>query len=603
MKSYIWAFLALALLSAVILRGCNRGASDAGKQESAEIEINGITYGDWTIYTIGKGTKPDDGYKNEMVTDTMSDPKTFNPPISNESSSSTAVAGCFEGLTTQDGITLQVIPALAESWDISEDHLTYAFHLRKDVKFSDGVPMTADDVIFTFNDIIFNDDIPGISMRDILTIKDKRVIVEKIDDFTVKMTMPSPFAPFTRIVGGAEIMPKHVLEQSVLDKKYSSTWTISTDPKEIIGTGPYKLTIYEKGQRLIQEANPYYWRKEFPKIGKRIILIVPNIDTSSLKFAGGETDSFGVRGEDYAYFARMSENKDFTMYDCGGTSGTLFLVFNQSVLGVPEHMQVWFRDKQFRQAVAHAVDVERIIDEVYRGMAEPLFSAEPASNKLFHNPNVKRYKYDVEKAKAILDKAGYIDSDGDGIREKPAGVPVKFILTTNSGNNTREQSCQIILNDLRAIGLDVSYTPLDFNNLVTKMDTGGEWHAMMMGLTGGVEPHFGFNVWKTDGSVHLYNQRPLEEEHEGDWNKWEKGLQEWEYKIEEIFERGVEEFDPVKRKQIYDEWQDIVAEELPYIYIATQKAVYAVRNKYKYLKPTAYGGIFHNIDTELEIVP
>jgi peptide/nickel transport system substrate-binding protein len=266
-------------------------------------------------------------------------------------------------------------------------------------------------------------------------------------------------------------------------------------------------------------------------------------------------------------------------------------------------MQVWFRDKKFRQAVAHAVDKQRIIDEVYKGIAEPLFAAEPASNKLFHNPDVKKYEYDIEKAKSILQKAGYIDYDGDGTREKPRGVPVKFILTTNSGNNLRENSCQIIKKDLQRIGLDVSYTPLEFNNLVTKVDTAGEWHAMIMGLTGGIEPHFGANVWKTDGNVHMYNQRPVSPDDERDWDRWQAGLRDWEYEIEEIYERGVEELDQAKRKAIYDEWQEIVAEELPYIYLVTSKTIPAVKNKFKNLKPTAYGGVFHNIDTELEIIP
>ena len=606
MKNNIWIFLIICLYMAFLISGCSKNNPDKEEQTGKKddnIEINGIKYGDWTVYTMGKGKKPAGGYKNELVTDTISDPKTFNPPLANETSSTTAFGGLFEGLTTQDGVTLQVIPSLAEKWDISEDGLVYTFYLRKDVKFSDGVQMTADDVLFSFNDITFNEKIAGISMRDVLTVKGQRPLVEKINDYTIKMTLPFKFAPFDRLVGGVEILPKHILEQSVKNDTFSSTWTIGTDPKEIVGTGPYRLTIYEKAQRLIQEANPYYWRKDFPKITKRVILIVPDINTSALKFTSGDTDVFGTRGEDYAGFAKIAEEKDFSMYDCGGASGTLFLMFNQNVIGVPEHMQVWFRDKKFRQAVAHAIDVERIIEEVYRGMAEPLFSAVPPSNPLFHNPNVKRYDYDLEKAAKMLSDAGYIDYDGDGIREKPKGKPVKFILTTNAGNNVREQSCQIIRNDLKRIGLDVTYNPLDFNNLVTKIDTGGEWHAMMMGLTGGVEPHFGFNVWKVDGSVHMYNQKPIQPQDKSDWDKWEKGLQDWEYKIQEIFERGVEELNHSKRKKIYDEWQEIVAEELPYIYIATQKSIPSVRNKFKNLKPTAYGGVFHNIDTELEIMP
>ncbi len=603
MKRSYWTSAISVATGIVFLLGCLGCGSKKTYVEAKAQEINDIQYEELTVYTMGIGKRPSSGYKNEIVLTSISDPKTFNPYTASETSSTDAFAGVFEALTKQDGVTLEVIPSLAESWEVSDDGLTYTFHLRKNVRFNDGEPMTADDVVFSFNELLYNEDIPGVSMRDILTIKGKRVQVEKIDDHTVKMTLPSKFAPFLRIVSGVDILPKHAIEDIVERKEFGSAWNINTDPREIIGIGPYRIASYKEGQRLIQEPNPYYWNKGFPKIAKRIILIVPNLDTAVLKFKSGETDLSGTRGEDYATYKDLAIEKDFSMYDCGGSSGTLFLFFNQNVLGVPKHMQAWFRDKKFRQAVAHAVDKQRIIDEVYKGIGEPLFAAEPASNKLFHNPDVKKYEYDIDKAKSILQKAGYIDYDGDGIREKPRGVPVKFILTTNSGNNLRENSCQIIKKDLDRIGLDVSYTPLEFNNLVTKIDTAGEWHAMIMGLTGGIEPHFGANVWKTDGNVHMYNQRPVNPDDETDWDRWKAGLRDWEYRIEEIYERGVEELDQTKRKAIYDEWQEIVAEELPYIYLVTSKTIPAVKNKFKNLKPTAYGGVFHNIHTELEIIP
>lgn len=626
MKTAIYLVFAIGIAATAIFSGCIGGdpeeednsirdikkeddSAAENKTEEAFITINGVGYYDWTIYTMGKGNRPEGGYAKEMVLSSISDPKTLNPVIANETSSSVAFAWVFEGLTDVDTVTQQVVPSLAKSWEIGEDGQTYTFYLREDVKFSDGKPMTADDVIFSFNDVTFNEDIAGVGMRDLLKIKGKLPKVEKIDDYTIRITTPTKYAPFLRHVGWVVILPKHALQAAVDANKFGSTWTVSTDPKEIIGTGPYRLTIYENGQRLVQEPNPYYWRKGFPRIKTRTTLIVPNIDTSVLKFKSREIDSFGTRGEDYNTFKNEALENDFSLYDCGPASGTLFLTFNQNVLGIPERMHVWFRDKKFRQAVAHALNVDRIIEEVYRGMGERLFAAEPQSNPLFHNPNVKKYEYDLDKAREMLEEAGYIDYDGDGIREKPKGTPVKFILTTNSGNNIREQSCQIIGGSLKQIGLDVSFTPLAFNNLVAKLNMAGDWHAMILGLTGGVEPHGGFNVWKVEGRTHMYNQKPLkpnDKEQVKRWEKdcelWKNGLRDWEYKIQEIFERGVEELDQKKRKAIYDEWQEIVAEELPYIYLVAQKTVPAVRNKFRNLKPTVYG-TFHNLHTELEIIP
>jgi len=238
-----------------------------------------------------------------------------------------------------------------------------------------------------------------------------------------------------------------------------------------------------------------------------------------------------------------------------------------------------------------------------------LWSPEPASNPLFHNPNVRQYPYDLDKAKAILKAAGYKDYDGDGIIEKPKGTPVKFVLTTNSGHDVREKMCQIIAEDLKNLGMNVAYQPLEFNNLVNKLQNTYDWEAMVLGLTGGIEPHFGRNVWATEGRTHMFNQkplRPLEESRLPAWEQsvaqWRTGIEPWEREIEELFDKGVQIFDFEERRQLYFKWQEIVAENLPFIYLTTPRALVGMRNKFINQKPTAYGGIYHNLDTELSIM-
>lgn len=580
--------------------------------------INGIIYGDLTVNTLEQGPKHAP-YPNELVVSSTSDPKTFNPHTANETSSTTAFAGVFEGLTSSDGVTLEVIPSLAERWEVAEDRVTWTFHLRKDVRFHDGTPMTADDVVFSFNDIVLNDDIPGIAMRDILTIAGEKVRCEKVDDHTVRFITPVPFAPFDRIVGGVEIVPKHLLEAVVNEGKYASHWNVGCDLRTIVGTGPYRIAQYKNGEMLVQERWEGYWNNaRFPErpgpIAVRKVLIIPNVNTAVLKFKSGETDTYGLRMEDYAKLAAAAEKKNFTIYDMGGSSGTLYLILNQSTVtgegrGIAPEMQRWFRDVEFRRAVAHAIDKGSIIRLVQLGLSEPLWSPEPPSNALFHNPNVCTYPYDLEKAKAMLEAAGYRDSDGDGIREMPKGTPVEFVLTTNSGNEVRVRMCQIIQEDFREIGLRVTFQPLEFNNLVNKLQNTCDWEAMVLGLTGGIEPHFGRNVWATDGRTHMWNQRPLKPSAKrklGEWKKsvaaWAKGLRPWEYEIENLFDEGVKIFDFEARRQVYFRWQQIVSEQLPFIYLTTPKSLVAGRNKFVGLKPTAYGGTFHNLDTKLMVL-
>lgn len=577
--------------------------------------INGVQYQEFTVYTFGRGRKAEP-YKNEIVGASLSDPKTFNPPTANETSSTDILLYCFEGLTTINGVTGKVEPAAAESWESSEDGLVWTFHLRKDGRFCDGKPLTAEDVLFSFNEVCFNEDIPGVAMRDILRMEGKYPIVEKVDDSTVRFTLPAKFAPFVRMVGGVEILPKHILKKAVDSGEFASTWNVGTDPKEVVGSGPFRVSEYRNGERVVLTANEYYYCKDsegrqFPQIKRMTLLICPDWNTMMVKFKAGQTDGYPVRGEDYAALRRVAIEQDFSMYDGGAPLGSEFLMFNQNVLGLSAEKQVWFRDLEFRKACAYAIDRDAIVRNVLMGIGQALDSSESPSNPIFYNPNVKKYRYDPKEARRILKQAGYVDSDGDGIIEKPKGVPVKFMLSTNTGNNIRENTCQIITSDLRKLGMDVTFSPLEFNNLVRKLQETFDWEAMVMGLTGSLDPHWGKNVWAHDGRTHFWNQKPFKPSRESDlaeWEdkakKWEEGVRDWEKEMDDLYNQAAREMDEQKRIQLYWKHQELVVEKLPLIPAVTPKYLAAIRNKFLNTKPTPLGRrLYHNADRELMISP
>ncbi len=577
--------------------------------------INGVQYQEFTVYTVGRGRKAS-AYESEIVGAAMSDPKTFNPPTANETSSTDILLYCFEGLTTVNGVTAEVVPAVAESWESSEDGLVWTFHLRKDARFCDGQPVTAEDVLFSFNDVCFNEDIPGIAMRDILKIEGEPPVVEKVDDHTVRFTLPSKFAPFARMVGGVEILPKHILKKAADAGEFASTWNVGTDPKDVVGSGPFRISEYRNGERVVMTPNEYYYYRDsegrqFPQIKKMTLLICPDWNTMMVKFKAGQTDGYAVRGEDYAALRRAAIEQDFSIYDGGAPLGSSFLMLNQNVVGVPKEKQVWFRDLKFRQACAYAIDRDAIVRNVMRGIGVILDSSESPSNPIFHNPNVRKYRYDLTKARRILREAGYIDYNRDGIIEKPRGVPVKFMLSTNAGNNMREQICQIIASDLKKLGMDVTFSPLEFNNLITKLQATFDWEAMVMGLTGSIDPQWGKNVWSYDGRTHFWNQKPLKPSRESDleeWEnkvkRWEEGVRDWEREIHDLYNQAAQEMDEQQRIGLYWKHQEIVGEQLPLILTVTPKYVAAIRNKFLNLKPTPLGRrLYHNADRELMITP
>ncbi len=534
-------------------------------------------------------------YGGNLVLSTTSDPRSFNDIMAKETSTSMVTGYIFEGLTTVNPYDLKVEPNLAQSWTVSDDGTIWDFFLREDVFWNDGKKFTADDVVFTFNQLIYNPDIPS-SAKDSFTVDGKIFKVEKISDYVVRFTLPIKFAPFLRSMGQA-ILPKHKLQAAVDKKEFNITWGIDTDPKEIVGTGPFKLSEYRPGERLVFVPNPFYWKKSaqgdrLPYLGKIIYLIVQNADTSLLKFMDGELDSYAVRGSDYPLLKPLEAKKDFTIYDGGPAFGTNFIFFNQNRGISPDTKKPivdpiklkWFTNLSFRKAVAYAIDKEKIIEIVMNGLGYPQDSSMSPSAGFYYNPNVIKYRYNIEKAKAILSEAGFKDRNGDGFIEDSKGNTVKFNLYTNSGALERIQIAGIIRHDLELLGMDVNFQVLEFNTLVSKLTGNFDFDAIIIGLTGGIEPHFGKNVWMSSGQLHMWYPRQ-----ETPQTKWEK-------RIDEIFTQGVQELNEDKRKILYDEYQLIVSQQLPMIYTALSSSLYAVRNKFGNLHPTSYGGVFHNIE-------
>ena len=534
-------------------------------------------------------------YGGDLILSSTSDPKSFNDITAQETSTHTVTGYIFEGLTHLDALTLKVEPALAESWLVSEDGMTWTFHLRANVRWNDGEPFGADDVVFTFNDLIYNDDVVC-SGRDIFKIDGKIFKVEKVDDLTVRFTLPVKFAPFLASMGQS-ILPKHKLAKAVAQKKFNFTWGIDTPPSEIVGTGPFKLASYLPGERFVLVRNPLYWKnsadgKNLPYLDRIIYLIVQNQDTSMLKFLDGEVDFISLRGFEYPMIKPREAQGNFTVYDSGPDFGSSFLVFNQNTGINPKTKKTfvepvkskWFLDIHFRRAVAHAIDKTKMIEILMNGLGYPQISDMSESAGFFYNPNVEVYEYDLNKAKKILHDAGYIDRNADGVIEDPDGHNVEFNLLTNSGNVERVQIASIIRHDLQSLGMKVNFLSLEFNTLVTKLNATYDWDAIVLGLTGGIEPHFGKNVWHSTGSLHMWY--PLQK----------KPATLWEKRIDEIFDQGVSQLDENKRKALYDEFQLIVSQELPLIYTVLNSNLYAIRNKFGNLKPTSFAGPFHNIE-------
>ncbi len=534
-------------------------------------------------------------YGGSLVLSTTTDPKSFNPIVAKEVSTTAITGYLFEGLTTTNGVTLKVEPNLAKRWTVDESGKVWTFYLREDVNWFDGEQFTASDVIFTFDKLVYNSQIPTAS-RDIFTVEGKEFKVEKIDEFTVRFTLPVVFAPFLRSMSH-EILPQHILEKPVRKGEFSSYWGLGTDPNKIIGTGPFKLESYSPGERLVLVRNKDYWKKDsqgnsLPYLDKVVYRIVQNQDVALLKFLEGELDYYSLRGQDYPVLKPKEKTADFKVYNAGPSFGSNFLVFNQNRGKNPRtgsryvapYKLNWFTDVKFRQAVAYAVDRDSIISIIMNGLGAPQYSSMSPSAGFFYNPDVKKYPYDLEKAKSILKSIGIYDRDGNRIAEDEEGNELVFNLFTNADNTTRLAIGNIIRKDFKRIGFKVNFVPLEFNQIVAKLDSTFDWDVILLGLTGGIEPHFGNNVWQSSGHLHMWYPRQ------------EEPVTPWEARIDKIFDKAVQTLDKEKRKRLYDEWQEIVSEKVPFVYTVLGFNIFAVKQKFGNLAPTAYGGAFHNLE-------
>jgi peptide/nickel transport system substrate-binding protein len=514
----------------------------------------------------------------------VSDPRTFNPILAQETSSTGPIGGLFDGLVEDNGETTETEPALAESWTTSKDGRTWTFVLRKGAQWSDGAPVTADDVVFTFK-VIYDPKIPN-SLQDVLTVAGKPIAVTKVNDLTVQFRTAEPFGPFLRSIG-VGILPRHKLEAAYLAGTFNQTWTVKTPPKELVGTGAYVMTEYRPAQRITYLRNSHYWKADLkgqrlPYILRIDLTIVPNQEANRLLFQQGSTDSYGIRPREYAEFKRNEKAGKYTVYDGGPSFGTQFLSFNQNPRsGMPDYKLKWFQNQKFRQGVAYAIDRQGIADQVFAGHAIPQYGPESPADKFFFNPKVMQYPYNLDKAASTLAEAGF-KKGPDGALRDPQGHPVEFVISTNADNQDRVAIGNIIRQDLSRLGMKVTLAPEAFNTLVNKLVESYRWEAMVLGLTGGIEPHNGQNVWKSSGSLHMWSPKET------------SPATPWEAEIDRLFTLAATTVDQNKRKAYYDRYQEIAAEQVPFIYTTIPTSYVAVRNKFGNIKYTAFGGPFWN---------
>jgi peptide/nickel transport system substrate-binding protein len=576
--------------SSGLRRGATRVSGAAARRRWLALAVVGLLIGLGLAACSGKAFKADAAKVSQIIEAQLGDPNTFNYALNN--SSPNVFGNLYEGLISENALTSQVEPALAEKWE-QPDKQRLIFTLRENLKWSDGQPLTVDDVVFSYQDIYLNPEVPT-DIQDVLRIgKDRKLpTVRKLDGRRVEFTIPEPFAPFLRSLGLA-ILPKHSLEAAVKNtekgqSKFLSTWGTNTDPRKIVCNGPYRLESYVTSQRVVFGRNPYYWRRDaagqqLPYIDRVVWKLVENRDVSMMQFRSGGSDVLEpIRPEDFPLLKKEERRGKFTLYAGGPRQATPFITFNLNQgkrNGKPLVDPIkskWFNNLAFRQAVAYGIDREKINTNLYRGLGflvnSPLIPQSPYF--LAPEQGLKTYGHDPAKAKQILKAAGF-KYDAQGQLEDADGHPVKFTLLTNAENTLRVNIIAQIKQDLARIGMSVALNPVQFNVLGNKVSNDLDWESVMMLYGGGLEPHGGSNMWSTTGASHIFNQKPTGQSRpiQGQMTA------PWEKDIENLYIQGAQELNEAKRQAIYAKTQQISQENLPFIYLVTERIMAVVRDR------------------------
>ena len=511
----------------------------------------------------------------------LGDPKTFNYDWAQETSSTDPLGFILATLIEADEGGMPSLPGLAKDWWFSDDGLTFFVQIREGIQWSDGAPFTLDDVYWTFVNVSFVPENTANGNGSYLDSNDQLPVVEIVDDTTISFTWTVPQVTALRQIGFRPIMPKHVLEEVVANGTYPEFWTIA-DFDKLVGMGPFVITDYIEGVRIVFERNPYYWKVDgngvrLPYFDKLNYELLADQNTSLLRFEAGQIDLYGPTAEQFPRLAEMAADKGWITGVGGPALGSQFVTFN---FNNPDPVKrEWFRNDGFRRAFVYAMDRDAIIESLYNGLGSPLYGpVSPSSG--FYYPEIEKfdYKYSITRARLQLRRGGF-DWLPDGTCVDANGNPIEFELTTNAGNIVREAISNIIVDGAAKLGIKVNFRPIDFNTVVSRLND-ATYDAVVIGLTGSVDPGTGWNVYRLDGGLHFWNYPP---DYNPDDHITEDMyiLPDWEKRVDEIYRLQTSAVDPQDRYDLFAEFQMLFAEYQPIVFTIAQNFLYVYKNNIK----------------------
>jgi peptide/nickel transport system substrate-binding protein len=478
--------------------------------------------GDWLIYNLGD------------------EPGILNPITATDLYESIVDGGnVYETLVKRDDKTLELIPLLADSWKISDDKLIYTFFIKKGIKWHDGVPFTSHDVVFSYNKIMD----PNVDAPHLRSYYKDIKKVQALDDYTVRFTYARPYFLALEFCGGMPIVPQHIFENGDFNSNPAG--------RSPVGTGPYRFLRWDTGKEIVLERNENYWGKR-PHM-KRIVFKLISDPTVILQVLKREEIDF--TGLTAIQWARQTSSQRFLK----NFDKLSYFTPNFNYIGW-NMKRPFFSDKRVRTAMTYLVNRKLILEKILYNLGDVVTSPFYINSPEYDH-SIEPYPYDPEEARQLLDQAGWIDHDGDGIRDKD-GIKFEFEFLIPSGSVAGEQISTILKEELKRIGIRMNIRKLEWAVFTKQLDE-RKFDAVTLGWSLGIESD-PYQIWHS-------SQAEKGSNYVGFMNE----------KADRLIEEARTEFNRKKRIELYRKFAEIVHEEQPYTFLFCRKSTVALHKRFK----------------------